>query len=55
MQALSLIDPPKWQEKNVLVKKINSVGIYGINLFIRGKPWTISIDDYFVYQNVSAL
>jgi hypothetical protein len=34
-----------------LTKKQNAAGIYAIEYFIRGKPWTIAIDDYILIYN----
>jgi calpain-15 len=32
----------------------NDAGIVGIQLFIRGKPWTITIDDYMLFDTSSS-
>jgi hypothetical protein len=28
---------------------LNPAGVYGVNLFIRGKPWTVLVDDIFLF------
>ena len=32
-----------------LTQEQNSAGIYGIKLFIRGKPWVLAIDDNLLF------
>jgi len=27
----------------------NNVGIYAFRFFIRGKPWIVTVDDYFLF------
>ena len=34
-----------------LTKEKNEAGIVGFRFYIRGKPWTISIDDYLMFQD----
>jgi len=29
---------------------VNSAGIYAIRLFIRGKPWIVTLDDTILYD-----
>lgn len=31
----------------------NDAGIYGVNFYIRGKPWTITVDDYLLFSGYS--
>lgn len=35
-------------ERLFVNKQKSSNGIYGVNLFIRGKPWTVVVDDIFL-------
>ena len=35
----------------ILNQQINKYGIYAIRLFVRGKPWIITIDDQFYHEN----
>jgi len=37
-----------------LTQTKNSVGIYGVRFFIRGKPWVVTIDDSFLYSKPGA-
>ena len=40
--------------KNLFVtKEKNDAGIHAVKLYIRGKPWVVSIDDYILYRNMS--
>lgn len=34
-----------------LTEERNAAGIIGVKFFIRGKPWVITIDDYFLFVN----
>lgn len=38
-------------ENLFLTKEINAHGIYAVNLFIRGKPWAVIVDDIFLFRN----
>ena len=40
---------PEVLENTFLTKEKNSAGIYAVRFFIRGKPWIITVDDYFLY------
>jgi hypothetical protein len=33
-----------------LTKERNSAGIYAVRLYIRGKPWVITLDDEFLFR-----
>ena len=35
----------------LLTQTKNSASIYAVNFFIRGKPWTIAVDDYLLMYN----
>ena len=38
--------------KNALLTQTkNSASIYAVNFYIRGKPWTIAVDDYLYMYN----
>jgi len=38
--------------KNMFVtKEVNKQGMYEVNLFLRGKPWLIQVDDVFLMNN----
>lgn len=38
--------------KNIFVTtEKNDEGIYAFRLFIRGKPWIVTVDDYFLFNN----
>lgn len=43
----ALAEYPK-MVKNIFLNDVNDAGIYALRLYIRGKPWVITIDD-FVY------
>lgn len=50
MQAMGGIGEfPELVRDIFLTKTKNDVGIHGLQLYIRGKKWHISIDDYLVY------
>ena len=37
--------------KNVFItQEINDAGIYALRFFIRGKPWVVTVDDYFLFD-----
>ena len=39
--------------KNVaLTQTLNTASIYGLQMYIRGKPWVITIDDYLLYDSL---
>ena len=51
MAALAAVaSKPSFLLDTLLVKDKNSAGIIGVNFFIRGKPWTVSIDESLVVQ-----
>jgi hypothetical protein len=33
----------------------NKASIYGVKLYIRGKPWVIAVDDYLMFYNSAGL
>jgi len=38
--------------KNVfLTQEKNDAGIYAFKFHIRGKPWVVTVDDYFLFTN----
>ena len=38
--------------KNALLTQTkNNASIYAVNFYIRGKPWTIAVDDYLYMYN----
>lgn len=40
--------------KNVFItKEKNDVGIYAFKFYVRGKPWIITVDDYFLFKTNS--
>ena len=42
--------------KNILLTPYkNKASIYGVKLYIRGKPWVIAVDDYLMFYNPSGL
>jgi hypothetical protein len=45
MAALSSIVLDPLKIRSILQSEENSNGIYAVKLFIRGKPWLITIDD----------
>jgi hypothetical protein len=47
----SVAEYPNVIKKNLLTKVPNSAGIYGVEYYIRGKPWTIAVDDYLFMYN----
>jgi len=34
-----------------ITREVNQAGIYTLELFIRGKPWAITIDDEILYND----
>lgn len=37
--------------KNVFItQEKNSAGIYAFRFYIRGKPWIVTVDDYFLFR-----
>lgn len=34
-----------------ITKEINNAGIYQIQMFVRGKPWTVTVDDVILYNH----
>ena len=41
---------PELIKEIFLTKTKNAAGIHGVKLYIRGKPWVISIDDYLLFK-----
>ena len=39
------------RNKIFITKNVNKAGIYTLRLFVRGKPWLITIDDEFAFRN----
>jgi hypothetical protein len=38
--------------KNALLTQTkNNASIYAVNFYIRGKPWTVAVDDYLIMYN----
>jgi len=38
--------------KNILLTQTkNSAAVYAVNFNIRGKPWTVAVDDYLLMYN----
>jgi hypothetical protein len=49
---MSAIDEYPSLIKNILITKTkNSASIYAINFNIRGRPWTVAVDDYLYMFN----
>ena len=46
---------PNLIKRAFLTEERNIAGILGVKLFIRGKPWAISFDDYFLFTNVGSI
>lgn len=46
----SLAEAPAMIKDVFLTETKNSAGIIGVQFYIRGKPWTVSIDSSFLYQ-----
>jgi hypothetical protein len=42
---------PNMIKNTFLTKSLNDAGIIGVKLYIRGKPWVITIDDEFLYSS----
>ena len=42
---------PELVRATFLNDDVNDEGIYNVRLFIRGKPWTITIDDYLLFDD----
>jgi len=42
-------DPERFKEIFVM-KEVNELGIYVFNLFIRGRPYMVAIDDYIPFM-----
>lgn len=41
--------------KNILLTQTkNTAGIFGVKLFIRGKPYVISVDDLLLYRSIDS-
>jgi len=54
MSAMAAVnDWPSVLDNLIVTKDQNSAGIYLVKLYIRGKPWVISIDDNFLFSNLS--
>jgi hypothetical protein len=41
---------PELIKQVFVTQEVNDAGIYALRLFIRGKPWIITIDDEFAYE-----
>jgi len=41
---------PELIKQIFVTQEVNDAGIYALRLFIRGKPWIITIDDEFAYE-----
>lgn len=38
--------------KNVFItKEKNEAGVYAFRFFVRGKPWIVTVDDYFLFTS----
>jgi hypothetical protein len=47
----SVAEYPSLIKNALLTQTLNSQSIYGITVYVRGKPWTITIDDYLLHLN----
>lgn len=34
-----------------ITKTKNDAGIYAVRFYIRGKPWVVTVDDYFLFHD----
>jgi hypothetical protein len=41
---------PEIMESLFMTKEFNSKGIYAVRLYVRGKPWLITVDDRFLFH-----
>ena len=52
MASLSALGKKPEAVKNLFItKEVNKVGLYTLKLYIRGKPWLITIDDSLQFEN----
>ena len=42
-------------KKALLTQTKNNASIYAVNFYIRGRPWTIAVDDYLFMYNYAGL
>jgi len=47
--ASALGEFPKMVKDLFVIPDTNSVGIYAVKFYIRGKPWIVEIDDEFLF------
>lgn len=47
----SISEYPNYMKNVFLIQKKNDAGIYGVQFYIRGKPWHIALDDTLFYNN----
>lgn len=41
---------PDIMQNLFMTKDFNSHGIYAVRLYVRGKPWLITVDDHFLFH-----
>jgi hypothetical protein len=49
----SVAEWPKLIRNLFLTKNKNSVGIFGLKFYIRGKPYVISVDDFLLFHRLT--
>jgi len=47
----SCAEYPAIIKKTLLTQTKNNASIYAVNFYIRGRPWTIAVDDYLYMYN----
>lgn len=50
----ALAEFPSLVQEIFVTKEKNDAGIYAFKFFIRGKPWIVTVDDYFLFWKTSA-
>jgi hypothetical protein len=37
--------------KGMFINTKSDIGLYGIRIYVRGKPWLITVDDKFLFED----
>mmetsp|Transcript_13133 Transcript_13133/g.22191 ORF Transcript_13133/g.22191 Transcript_13133/m.22191 type:complete len:156 (+) Transcript_13133:481-948(+) len=55
MAAMSAVSEfPDLIKESFITQELNDAGIFAIRLFIRGKPWVLTIDDEFLFRSTGS-
>ena len=46
----AIAERPALLEDIFLTKDFNEAGVYALKLYVRGKPWIVTVDDTFLFH-----